>query len=96
MKNQEKDKELIKIAQNNKNYPSKNFYEENKKYSLKLQNCDLQTIRKTRCRVVPQYIMLLQRNMFRAKYFSTLLLEKLCESVHEVCTECKQLGKRLP
>ena len=55
MRNQQKDNELIKIIQNNKDYSIQNFHGANNKYSLickNRKNYDPQTIRKTSCRVV--------------------------------------------
>ena len=43
MQNQQKDKDLIKITQNIKEYSIQNFDGTNKKYSQKLQNYDPQT-----------------------------------------------------
>ena len=41
MQNQQKDKELIKIAQNNKDYSIQNFHGADKKYSLICKNCKI-------------------------------------------------------
>ena len=39
MQNQQKDKDLIKIAQNNKDYSIQNFHGADKQYSLICENC---------------------------------------------------------
>ena len=41
MQYQQNDKELIKIAQNNKDYSVQNFHGTNKKYSLTCKNCNI-------------------------------------------------------
>ena len=41
MQYQQKDKDLIKIAQNNKDNSIQNFYGANKKYSLICRNCKI-------------------------------------------------------
>ena len=50
MQNEQKDRDLIKMVQNNKDFSIQNFHGADKKYSL---ICDPQTIRKISCRVVP-------------------------------------------
>ena len=56
MQNQQKDKELIKISQNNKDYFIQKFHKADEKYSFICKKSQIyypQTIRKTSRRVVP-------------------------------------------
>ena len=39
--------------------------------------------------MVQQCILSPQKNTYRAKYISTLILKHLHKTVHEICTKCK-------
>ena len=78
MRNQQKDKEQINIAQNNKYYSIQNFQGADKKYSLICRNRKIVIPKQLKKQVVEWYHNALCHpgETYKAKYFSLFLLEK--------------------
>ena len=92
MQNQQKDKELIKIAQNNKDYSIQKFHGANKKYSIICKNRKIvipkqlakqvvEWCHNALCHPAGTHIELIISQHF---YW-----QNLRKTVHEVCPRCK-------
>ena len=92
MRNQQKDKELIKIAQNNKDYSIQNFHGADKKYSLICKNRKIVIPKQLEKQVVEWYHNALchpgetRTELSISQHFYWKNLRK---TVHEICTKCK-------
>ena len=92
MQYQQKDKELIKIAQTNKDYSIQNFHRADKKYSLICKNRKIVIPKQLEKQVMEWYHnVLCHRGETRielniSQYFYWKNLRK---TVHENCTKCK-------
>ena len=99
MQDQQNDKDLLKIAQNSKDYSIQNFHGADKKYSLICKNRKIVIPKQLQKQVVEWYHNALchpGETRTELSISQHVYWKKLRKTVHEICTKCKtcQILKR--
>ena len=92
MRNQQKDKELIKIAQNIKYFPIQKFHGADKKYSLIRNNRNFVIPKQLEKQVVKWYHNALchpRETRTELSISQHFYWKNLRQTVHEICTKCQ-------